>query len=398
MREGWQIRRLGEICDIERGGSPRPIQNFITSDPDGINWIKIGDATASSKYIYKTAEKIKPDGVKRSRMVYEGDFILSNSMSFGRPYIMKTDGCIHDGWLVLHKPKVDPDYLYLVLSSDLVFSQFDRLAAGSTVRNLNIGLAKSVEIPYPPLHEQHRIVALLDEAFAGLATAKANAERNLENARAIFESHLQSVFSQRGEGWEEKRLGDFCAFENGDRGSNYPSKSARSATGIPFINAGHLTEDGIELSNMDYIPRERFDLLSNGKIRAGDILFCLRGSLGKFASVGDLDEGAIASSLVIVRPDETVLNEYLVAYFRSSLCTSMINHYKNGAAQPNLSARSLSEFIAPLPPLDDQKLVARELAALRDETQRLTRLYDRKLAALEELKKSLLHQAFNGEL
>ena len=150
MTNGWQTRTLGEICDIERGGSPRPIQNFITSDPKGINWIKIGDATASGKYIYKTEEKIKPEGVKRSRMVYEGDFILSNSMSFGRPYIMKTAGCIHDGWLVLHQPKVDPDYLYYVLGSDLVFSQFDRLAAGSTVRNLNIGLAKSVEIPYPP--------------------------------------------------------------------------------------------------------------------------------------------------------------------------------------------------------------------------------------------------------
>ena len=154
----------------------------------------------------------------------------------------------------------------------------------------------------------------------------------------------------------EKQLRDFCAFENGDRGSNYPSKKARSATGIPFINAGHLKDDGIDLENMDYIPRDRFDPLSNGRIRAGDILFCLRGSLGKFASVGDLDEGAIASSLVIVRPDETVLNEYLAAYFRSSLCTSMINEFKNGTAQLNLSARSLSDFIAPLPPLSDQKL------------------------------------------
>jgi type I restriction enzyme S subunit len=201
MKKGWQTKRLGEICDIERGGSPRPIQNFITTDHDGINWIKIGDATASGKYIYKTEEKIKPEGAKRSRMVYEGDFILSNSMSFGRPYIMKTTGCIHDGWLVLHQPKVDPDYLYHLLGSDLVFRQFDRLAAGSTVRNLNIGLAKSVEIPYPPLPEQQRIVGILDEAFEGIATAKANAEKNLQNASALFESHLNDVFTKRGEGW-----------------------------------------------------------------------------------------------------------------------------------------------------------------------------------------------------
>lgn len=398
MKQGWQTKTLGEICDIERGGSPRPIQDFITTNPNGINWIKIGDATASGKYIYKTEQKIKPEGLKRSRMVYEGDFILSNSMSFGRPYIMKTTGCIHDGWLVLHQPKVDPDYLYHALSSDLVFGQFDRLAAGSTVRNLNIGLAKSVEIPYPPLAEQQRIVGLLDEAFGGLATAKANAEKNLQNARALFESHLQSVFTQRGPGWVEKPLGDFCSFENGDRGTNYPSKSARTATGIPFINAGHLTDDGIDLETMDYIPRERFDLLSNGKIREGDILFCLRGSLGKFASVGDLSEGAIASSLVIVRPDKTVLNDFLVAYFRSPLCAAMINRFKNGAAQPNLSAQSLRNFIAPIPPLPKQESVVEELTDLREETQRLARLYERKHTALEALKKSLLHQAFTGVL
>jgi len=201
MKAGWVIKKLEDVCNIERGGSPRPIDNFITDAPDGINWIKIGDTKSVTKYIYGTEQKIKPEGAKRSRMVFEGDFILSNSMSFGRPYIMKTTGCIHDGWLVLRKPNVNQDYLYHVLGSDLVFNQFDRLAAGSTVRNLNIGLVKGVVIPVPPLPEQQRIVTILDEAFDGIATAKANAEKNLQNARALFESHLQSVFTQRGEGW-----------------------------------------------------------------------------------------------------------------------------------------------------------------------------------------------------
>jgi type I restriction enzyme S subunit len=196
----------------------------------------------------------------------------------------------------------------------------------------------------------------------------------------------------------EKPLGEFCSFENGDRGTNYPSKSARTATGIPFINAGHLTENGIDLETMDYISRERFDLLSNGKIREGDILFCLRGSLGKFASVGDLSEGAIASSLVIVRPEKTVLNEFVLAYFRGPLCAEMINRFKNGAAQPNLSAQSLRKFIVPFPPLPEQESIVEKLTELREETQRLATLYERKLAALEALKKSLLHQAFTGAL
>ena len=99
--EGWEEKKLGNVCRIARGGSPRPIQEFLTTAPDGINWIKISDATASGKYIYKTEQKIISDGARRSRMVHEGDFLLSNSMSFGRPYIMRTSGCVHDGWLIL---------------------------------------------------------------------------------------------------------------------------------------------------------------------------------------------------------------------------------------------------------------------------------------------------------
>ena len=216
MKAGWQSKRLEEVCEIERGGSPRPIQDFITADSNGLNWIKIGDATASGKYIYKTEEKIRPEGAKRSRMVYEGDFILSNSMSFGRPYIMKTSGCIHDGWLVLRErePKINQDYLYYVLGSDLVFRQFDRLAAGSTVRNLNIGLVKGVVIPIPSASEQRRIVGILDEAFEGIATAKANAEKSLQNARALFESHLQSDHP------EKAVLGDLVNIKTGKLDAN----------------------------------------------------------------------------------------------------------------------------------------------------------------------------------
>jgi len=135
----WIMKKLGDILTIERGGSPRPIEKYLTNSPHGINWIKISDATASTKYIYETKEKITKEGLHKTRLVNEGDFILSNSMSFGRPYIMKTTGCIHDGWLVLKQngSKVfDTEFLYYLLSSPYVFKQFDYLAAGSTVRNL----------------------------------------------------------------------------------------------------------------------------------------------------------------------------------------------------------------------------------------------------------------------
>ncbi|MFC1890346.1 restriction endonuclease subunit S, partial [Thermodesulfobacteriota bacterium] len=144
----WLVKTLDQLCEIARGGSPRPIKEYITDDPDGVNWIKIGDATASTKYIYTTKQKIKPEGVKRSRLVKEGDFLLSNSMSFGRPYIMKTSGCIHDGWLVLRDKSglFNQHYLYYFLGSNAAFRQFDSRASGSTVRNLNIDLVRSVGV------------------------------------------------------------------------------------------------------------------------------------------------------------------------------------------------------------------------------------------------------------
>lgn len=162
-------------------------------------------------------------------------------------------------------------------------------------------------------------------------------------------------------GWTVLPLGDLCHFENGDRGENYPSKSVQTTVGVPFINAGHLCDTGLDFATMNYIPRERFELLGNGKVRRGDILFCLRGSLGKFASVGDLYEGAIASSLVIIRPDGALLDRFLLAYLQSDLCAKSIRQYANGAAQPNLSAASLKRFIIPLPPISEQKRIVDRL-------------------------------------
>ena len=140
------------------GGSPRPIQKFLTSSPDGINWIKIGDATASGKYIYKTKEKIIPAGVSRSRMVHEGDFLLSNSMSFGRPYVVRTSGCIHDGWLVLsdYASSMDQDYLYHVLGSQFLYRQFDRLAAGARFGTSTSSWRAVWTFPYRPLKSNAR--------------------------------------------------------------------------------------------------------------------------------------------------------------------------------------------------------------------------------------------------
>jgi type I restriction enzyme S subunit len=191
---GWVEKRLGDLCSIARGGSPRPIQRFLTTASDGFNWVKIGDATASGKYIYTTEQKIIREGATRSRIVHAGDFLLSNSMSFGRPYIMQTTGCVHDGWLVLsdYASQLDQDYLYLVLGSQFMFQQFDRLAAGSTVRNLNIELASRVEVPVPPLKQQREIAHHLD----ALSEETCRLARLYERKHAALEALKKSLLHQ----------------------------------------------------------------------------------------------------------------------------------------------------------------------------------------------------------
>ena len=165
--DSWKWVKLNDLAEIARGGSPRPIQDYITEDKDGINWIKIGDTIEESKYITSAKEKIKPEGKKHSRFVHAGDFLLTNSMSFGRPYILKIDGCIHDGWLVFANIKecLLQDYLYYALSSAYIYETFSNVAAGSTVKNLKSDTVKQVDFPLPPLSEQKRIVEAIENMY-----------------------------------------------------------------------------------------------------------------------------------------------------------------------------------------------------------------------------------------
>ena len=164
LPQNWLWVNLGDIMDIARGGSPRPIDDYLTNEPNGYNWIKIGDVSPGSKYITSTKEKIRAEGLSKTRYVESGDFLLTNSMSFGRPYILKTNGCIHDGWLVLHPlpPTIDADFLFYALSSTTIYELLRQAASGSTVKNLNSDTVKQLYFPLPPLVEQKRIVAQIE--------------------------------------------------------------------------------------------------------------------------------------------------------------------------------------------------------------------------------------------
>ncbi|MGP1369127.1 MAG: restriction endonuclease subunit S [Treponema sp.] len=190
MPKGWAWCRLGEIANIARGGSPRPIQDYITNAENGINWIKIGDTAENSKYISSAKEKIKPEGIKHSRFVHSGDFLLTNSMSFGRPYILKIDGCIHDGWLVFANIKecLNQDYLYYILSSKYIYETFSHIAVGSTVKNLKSDTVKQVLFPLPSISEQNRIVESVDKIFTII--------KSIEQNKSILQDSIKQAKSK----------------------------------------------------------------------------------------------------------------------------------------------------------------------------------------------------------
>ena len=166
----WKYIRLSDVISVARGGSPRPIQDYLTTDDDGINWIKIGDTSINSKYIVSCKEKIKKSGLNKTRYVNKGDFLLTNSMNFVHPYILEIDGCIHDGWLVLSDlfNAYDKDYLYYLLSSPYVYKAFCSTVGGSVVKNLNSDKVSNTIVPILPFNEQKKIADKLDYIFNNL--------------------------------------------------------------------------------------------------------------------------------------------------------------------------------------------------------------------------------------
>ena len=191
----WEMVELGGVVEIQRGGSPRPIDDYITKDEDGINWIKIGDVPEGDKYITKTKQKIRKEGLSKTRLVKDGDFILSNSMSFGRPYIVKIAGAIHDGWLLIrinNQAQITSDFLYQILGTEFLKEQYSRLATGGVVRNLNSEIVRGVKIPLPPLAIQEQIVAEIE------------AEQRVVNSnKELMEKMQKKVEAKIGEVWGE---------------------------------------------------------------------------------------------------------------------------------------------------------------------------------------------------
>ncbi|MGB5917569.1 restriction endonuclease subunit S [Arcobacter sp.] len=399
--------KLGDVLTIERGGSPRPIQKYLTDDIDGLNWIKISDATASDKYIYKTKQKISKDGLYKTRFVNEGDFILSNSMSFGKPYIMKTTGCIHDGWLVLRnieKANLERDFLYYILCSPNIFEQFNSLASGSTVRNLNIRLVSSVKIPIPPIEEQKQIVEILDKAFKSIEKAKTNIEKNIQNSKELFQSRLTEIFSQKNDDWEEKKLEELAndkkAIVSGPFGSNLKVADYRDS-GVPIIRLQNVGKGYFIEKDIKYIDKEKAEELKSHSFVVGDIVLAKLGiPIGKTCIIPEtFNDGIILADIVRIRPDKKRVNYKFLEYFlNTDLSVSQLTKNISGATRPRVNLSNVRNIVVPIPSFETQNKLVFEIDKLSEQTKQLENQYKQKLNNLEELKKSILQKAFSGEL
>ena len=395
MTDRWKQVAIAEIAEVARGGSPRPIKKYITTDPDGVNWIKIGDTKKGGRYVDSTREKITRDGIRRSRWVESGDFLLSNSMSFGRPYILRTSGCIHDGWLVL-KPdysRVDQNFLYYALSSPDAFSQFEGLAAGATVRNLNIELVSGVKIPLPPLDEQKRIVAVLDQAFDALDRARAHAEANLADADSLWLEVVESNFTDR-KSWPSEELSSRVRFI--DYRGRTPKKTEE---GVPLITAKNVRMGFVRQDPQEFIATDDYDSwMTRGIPRRGDVLFTTEAPLANVAQLETDGRVALAQRLITMQPEDGIDSAFLKWSLISPQMQSDIKAKGTGATVTGIKAKLLKSIPLYVPDIEHQLAIVDACECAFRASAALRREYESKLIELAGLRESLLEKAFSGQL
>jgi type I restriction enzyme S subunit len=399
MKAGWQTKNLGDVCNVVGGGTPsKDKAAFYSGD---IPWATVRDL--KQEVITSTEFKITKDAVKSSatNIIPSGNVVIATRVGLGKVCLLGQDTAINQdlrGIIPLNVKTLDVRFLFWWLKSiaDLIVAE----GTGATVQGVKLPFVKSLQVPLPPLPEQQRIVGILDEAFDGIATAKANAEKNLQNARALFESHLQSVFTQRGKMWVKKQLADICEiFADGD----WIESKDQSPEGIRLIQTGNvgvgIFKDRGEKAR--YISEATFKRLRCTEIFEEDCLISrLPDPAGRSCMLPDTGERMItAVDCTIVRFDlKQVLPTFFVYYSQSSDYLKALDAETTGTTRKRISRSKLGQALIPVAPLADQRRIVDELDELAIETQRLASLYQRKLAALDDLKNSLLHQAFSGAL
>ena len=389
----WEQRKFSELVQIERGGSPRPIDDFITDAPNGLNWIKIGDAPTQGNYITKTAEKIRPEGLSKTREVHPGDLILSNSMSFGKPYIMGIDGCIHDGWLLIRNTYgvFDLTFLCHLLGTPQMLSQYRSLAAGSTVNNLNKELVGNTVVTIPSITEQ-RVLGDYLEQLDNLITLH---QRKFEKLTNVKKSMLEKMFPQNGSSypeirfkgftdpWEQRKFSDIT-FPAGEKNrDNLPLESYSITNEHGFVPQDEKFENGGTMREADkrmyYIVSPNSFAYNPARINVGSIGYQ---NIGKNVIVSSLYE--------VFKTSEDVDDRLLWHWFKSPDFQKLIMQLQEGGVRLYFYYDKLCMGEVSLPLLEEQ----RKIGKLFDTLDNLITLHQRELEKLQNIKKSMLEKMF----
>jgi len=407
----WEVKKLDEVCEFGNGlwtGKKPPFikvgvirnTNFTKDcqlDDSDIAYLDVERSQfANRKLQYGDIVLEKSGGGPKQpvgRVVIfdkqEGNFSFSNFTSIVR---------------VKNKSQLDFRYLHKYLFNAYLSGITEKMQSHSTgIRNLKFDAYKQITIPIPPLPEQQRIVSMLDESFAAVAAAKENTERNLVNARELFDSYVESIFAKSSKEWEEKKLGDKEIIEiiDNDRGVNYPKKSDFHAEGYClFMNTKNVRPDGFEFTTTMFITEKKDKALNKGKLSRNDVVMTTRGTIGNLGIYNDkveYEHVRINSGMLIFRPNlKYIVPEYLFGILQSGIIKSQIKKHVSGAAQPQLPIKTLVSFTFPLPKsIAEQRAIVAKLDALSAETKRLEEIYERKVDGLEELKRSVLGRVFD---
>ena len=401
LPDEWEALSLGEHSQIFRGGSPRPIQEFLTTSDTGVNWIKIGDVDADAKYITATEEKIIPEGVSRSRMVYEGDLILSNSMSYGRPYIMNIQGCVHDGWLVIQKydKAFDRDYLYYALSSNLTMQQYIAMAAGSSVQNLNKEKVAKVVLPKPEIPEQKKIAEILSDADVLIT----DLQKLIRKKKDIRQGTMQMLVTGK------KRLNGYSGewvkinlAKNSKLKARIGWQGLTTAEyldeGYSYLITGTDFQDGqIKWNGCHFVNYDRYVQDPNIQVTEGDLLLTKDGTIGKVAYVTNLKRPAtLNSGVFVVKPITDAYTAHFMFYvLESSVFKEFLQQLSAGSTINHLYQKDLVKFDLFVPPtIEEQEAISEILFDMDSEIHKL----EDKLNKYEEVKQGMMEELLTGKV
>jgi type I restriction enzyme S subunit len=388
MKINWQIKRLGEVCDFE-GGSQPPKVNFIHEPRKGyVRFLQIRDF-GSDKYITYIPNSNK------NRHCTEEDILLGRYGASVGKILVNKKGAYNVAVMktIPNFEFLDKKYFYFYLISDEFQKRLSKVAARSAQAGFSKDDIYDFPIIIPPLPEQHRIVKILDETFEKIEKAKENIKKNLRNATELFESYLQSVFVNPGKDWEEKRLGDVYDVRDGTHDSPKYQKN-----GYALITSKNLKRDELDYQKIKYISEKDYKKINErSKVHKGDILFAMIGTIGNPVVIKTEPDFAIKNVALFKVPKNQ--NSYFLKYFLDSkfVIDKMISEAK-GTTQKFVGLGCLRDFKIKFPILNKQISIVAKLDKLSAETKKLESVYKQKLTDLEELKKSILKKAFNGEL